>query len=311
MNIVVVGGAGFIGSHLVDRLLAEGNSVDVIDNLSTGTLGNLADARASTAGELKIHHLDAASTEAASLIGMRQPDVVVHLCASERRVGQQTDQVEGLANSLNIVEACRQHGVGKLVVALPATTLYGFPAVNSLPVKEGNPEPRGVRGIVARAVLDVLAHYREHASVEFAALALASVYGPRQSPDSGVVAAFAEAVAAGGPVYIDGDGRQTRDFVYIDDVVDALVRASERSGGLLINIGTGQQTSIRELWSMMQADPATEVIHRPQRPGELHRFAVAPARARIHLAWSAWTELADGIVQVQSGAATSSTERGQ
>ena len=301
MNVVVIGGAGFIGSHLVDRLLAEGQTVDVVDDLSSGTLGNLADARAA-GGALKIHHLDAAAPETASLLGMRRPDVVFDLAVFPRDVdGSAVDQGAGFARSLTIIEAARQHGVGKIVVGLPANALYGFPAAKSLPIKEAEPEPRGVRGVVSRAVLDLLSSYRENDMLEFSALALSSVYGPRQTPRGGVVAAFEDAIATGRAPTFRGDGRQTRDFVFIDDVVDALVRSADRSSGLLINVGTGQQTSIRELWQIMSGGVLGEPDVAPERRNELQRFAVSPVRARIHLGWSPWTELSEGINRLRSG----------
>jgi UDP-glucose 4-epimerase len=304
MNVVVVGGAGFIGSHLVDRLLAEDHQVDVIDDLSTGTLGNLADAR-SVGGSLKIHHLDAAAPEATSLIGMRRPDVIYDLALFPRgerggaAIGSIADLGAGFNRSLAVLDAARQHGVGKVVVALPASVLYGFPAANSLPAKEADPVPRGIRGVVARSVLDLLTVYRENDMIEFAALSLASVYGPRQSAGGGVVAAFEAAIEAGRPPEFHGDGRQTRDFVFIDDVVDALVRSADRSSGLLINIGTGQQTAVRDLWQLMSDGRLDEPTVLPDRRNELQRFAVSPVRARIHLGWSPWTELAEGVARLR------------
>lgn len=299
MNIVVIGGAGFIGSHLVDRLLAEGHSVDVIDDLSSGGLANLAEARAA-GGKLKIHHLDSTTDEGTSLIGMRRPDVMYHLAVFPRSQQSLNETASGFASALTVLDAARQFGVGKVVVALPATALYGLPSVRSLPVKETDPVPRGVRGVVARAVFDLLSTYREQEMVEFSALALASVYGARQKHMSGVVAAFQRAIDEGTAANMTGDGRQTRDFVYIDDVVDALVRAGERSTGLLINVGTGVQTSIRGLWSKMSGDVLDAPHLVPARRDELLRFAVSPVRARIHLGWSPWTDVDAGLIQLRS-----------
>ncbi|NND74645.1 MAG: NAD-dependent epimerase/dehydratase family protein [Ilumatobacter sp.] len=301
MHVVVIGGAGFIGSHLVDRLLASEHSVDVIDDLSNGSLANLADAR--RAGGVKIHHLDGSSSEAASLLGMRRPDVVYHLGLFPRCERPAAAVAGALTAALATLEACRAHGVGKVVVALPAAALYGHPPVSALPVKEGATASRGVRGVAAGAVLDLLGHYREQENLEFTALALASVYGPRQRADGGVVAALHHAFVDGMTPTIHGDGRQTRDFVYIDDVVDALVRAADRSTGLLINIGTGHQTSIRDLWSELSG--GTDAITGPGRRDELHRFAVSPVRARIHLGWSPWTELHEGLRRLGEHPSTS------
>ena len=297
VRALVVGGSGFVGSHLVERLLADGFAVDVVDDLSTGSLANLADARAMGA-TLKIHHLDAGSTDFVSLVGMRAPDVVYHLAAVPRSDAA-ADLSRAFAATASLVEAARAHRVPKLVLSVPASVLYGRPANRDVPVKEAAIEPRGLRGVLARAAVDMCATIRESDAVEFTALAVASVYGPRQRADGGAVAAFRAAAAAGVAGRITGDGRQTRDFVFVDDVVDALVRAGQRGSGLVINIGTGEQTSIRDLWVGVAGPAAPEPEHVPARADELHRFAVSPVRARIHLGWSPWTSLADGLAQLR------------
>jgi UDP-glucose 4-epimerase len=301
MNVVVIGGAGFIGSHLADRLLAEGHAVDVIDDLSTGTLGNLADARAA-GGELKIHNLDASSSDLDSLLGMRRPDLVYHLALFSGNDRSATAQGRGFSSALVLLDSARRHGINKIVVAIPASAVYGHPTVSSLPAKEGELTPRGVRGVVARAIVDLLVTHREHEGIEFSALALGSVYGPRQRPESGVVASFQAAFGSGAAPVIEGDGRQTRDFVFIDDVVDAFVRAGERGSGLVINVGTGEQTAIRDLWRRLSAGAGPEPLSAPPRPDDLVRFAVSPVRARIHLGWSPWTGLDEGLGRMRSGA---------
>jgi UDP-glucose 4-epimerase len=304
VNVVVIGGAGFIGSHLVDRLLAEQHTVDVIDNLTVGSLANLAAARAS-GGALRIHHLDAASTEADSSIGMRKPDVIFHLALLPRHDPTAAAQGEVFLSALSTLEAARRHGVPKVVVAIPASAIYGHPTAKLLPVKEGEPsqlEPLGVRGVVARAIVDLLVSYRDLHAIEFTALALSNVYGSRQRPTGGVVAALLDAATSGRPPVLHSDGRQTRDLVFIDDVVDALVRSAERGSGLVINIGTGEQTSIAELWSRIAAAiPGAADLEPTRGPARLHdvqRFAVSPVRARIHLGWSPWTGLDDGLVRL-------------
>jgi UDP-glucose 4-epimerase len=298
VSAVVVGGAGFLGSHLVDRLLADGEAVDVIDDLSTGSLANLAAARAA-GGELKIHHLDAAAAEASTLLAMRRPDVLYHLVTVAPATATTDRHAAAFGRALALLEAARQHAIPKIVLALPATAIYGRPAARDLPIKERELEPRGVRGVVARAIVDLLTTYREQHAVEFTVLALASVYGPRQRPDGGVVAAFAAAAASGTKPHVTGDGRQTRDFVFVDDVVDALVRAGRRGSGLVVNIGTGTQTSLRDLWVLIAGGTAPEPIHDTPQPDELQRFAVSPVRARIHLAWSPWTDLRAGLAQLR------------
>jgi UDP-glucose 4-epimerase len=297
-NALVVGGAGFIGSHLVERLLSDGVAVDVVDDLSAGSLANLADAR-SMSGTLKIHHLDATTAECASLIGMRRPDVVYHLAAVPTGPSTSTKVASSFAVTMALVDAARQHRAPKIVVALPASRLFGRPASRELPVKEGPLVPRGVRGVVARATVDLLETARELDAVEFTALAVASVYGPRQRADGGVVAAFAAAARGGSAPVMTGDGRQTRDFVFIDDVVDALARAGVRGSGLVINVGTGVQTSIRDLWTAIRGRAPTEPQFAPAEPDEIARFAVSATRARIHLGWSAWTDLSEGLRQLR------------
>lgn len=298
MRFLVIGGAGFIGSHLVDRLLAEGHSVEVVDDLSAGSLANLAEARRAE-GELKIHNLDAASADVDSLLGLRRPDVIYHLALLPRGNVPARQVGAAFERALTALEAASHHGISRIVVALPASVLHGQPTVSSLPVKEADFVPRGVRGVVARAIVDLLVTYRERSMIEFSALAMASVYGPRQRPDGGVVAAFADAHDSGRPPVVHGDGRQTRDFVYIDDAVDALVRAGDRSSGLVINVGTGEQTSVRDLWARISGGLGHEPQFEPPRPDDLVRFAVSPVRARIHLGWSPWTDLDTGLRHVR------------
>jgi UDP-glucose 4-epimerase len=185
------------------------------------------------------------------------------------------------------------------VVAVPASVLYGHPANRDVPVKEGVIEPRGLRGVLARSVIDMCSAIRESDAVEFTALALANVYGDRQRADGGAVAAFRAAASSGSAPRITGDGRQTRDFLFVDDAVDALVRAGDRGSGLVINIGTGDQTTIRDLWSAVAGPGAADPVQMPPRSDELHRFAVSPVRARIHLSWSPWTSLSDGLAQLR------------
>lgn len=298
MNVVVVGGAGFIGSHLVERLIADGAAVDVVDDLSQGGLGNLAEARA-MAGALKIHHLDAGTDEFASLVGMRTPDVLYHLAAIPRPASTPIALADSFRLTMSVVEAARLHSVDKIVVALPASALYGRPASRDLPLKEQELEPRGARGVIARATVDLLAAYREHEALEFTALALANVYGPRQRPDGGVVAALRHAVDERRTPTLTGDGRQTRDFVFIDDAVDALAKAGSRGSGLVVNVGTGEQTSINALWESVAGPDAPEPDYVPASATEIGRFAVSPVRARIHLSWSPWTSLADGLARTR------------
>ncbi len=295
-RLTVVGGAGFIGSHLVERLLGEYRVIDVIDDLSSGSLANLATARDLARGSdlaLTIHHLDASTAEAAALLAMRPPSVLYMMAGLGDSSAAPAETARCLTRVVRVLEAARQAGVGKVVVVVPATVLYGSPAARDLPIKEAAVAPRGVRGAVARAIIDTLDWYRSTYALEFTVAALSTVYGPRQR--GGVVAGLLAAARTGEAPTIIGDGRQTRDLVYVDDVVDALARASGRGGGLVVNIGTGTQTSILDLWGLISGGSRIEPQFAPAPIDALGRFAVSPVRARIHLEWSPWTTLAEGI----------------
>ncbi|HVA75565.1 MAG TPA: NAD-dependent epimerase/dehydratase family protein [Acidimicrobiales bacterium] len=307
MKALVTGGAGFIGSTLVDRLLAEGSSVDVVDNLSTGSLANLADARRSKEGRLSFHQLDIRSPDLAELMNRCRPEVVFHLAAqADVRVSVADPLFDADVNvmgSLRVLEGARSSGAQKVVFASSGGTIYGDPDPADLPVKESHPQaPLSPYGVAKKVVSDYLNAYRELHNLEFTSLALANVYGPRQDPhgEAGVVAIFAGRLLSGQPCTIYGDGSQTRDFVYVDDVVDAFARSAERGGGLVLNIGTGAETSVYDLYRTM-ADKAgvdQPAVTAPPRAGELHRSCLDPARARIHLGWQPWTTLEDGAAAV-------------
>ncbi len=295
-RLTVVGGAGFIGSHLVERLLGEHRVIDVIDDLSSGSLANLATARELARGSdlaLTIHHLDVSTDEAAALLAMRPPAVLYMMAGLGDSSAPPAETARCLTRVVKVLEAARQAGVGKVVVVVPATVLYGAPAARELPIKEAAVAPRGVRGAVARAIIDTLDWYRSAYALEFTVAALSTVYGPRQR--RGVVPELLAAVRAGGSPTIVGDGRQTRDLIYIDDVVDALARAAVRGGGLVVNVGTGTQTSILDLWELISGGSRTEPQFVPAPIDALGRFAVSPVRARIHLEWSPWTTVPEGI----------------
>jgi UDP-glucose 4-epimerase len=307
MRTVVTGGAGFIGSTLVDRLLAEGHSVDVVDNLSTGSLANLADARAVGERHLTVHNLDVRSSEVVDLLVRRRPQVVFHLAAqADVRVSVAEPVFDAEVNvlgTLRILEGARICGADRVVFAASGGTLYGEPDGAELPVKESLPHrPLSPYGVSKKSGIDYLIAYRELHSLEFSALALANVYGPRQDPhgEAGVVAIFGERLLRGQPVTIFGDGEQTRDFVFVDDVVDAFVRGATRGGGLVCNIGTGQETSVNQLYRAMagQAGVSTAAQFAPLRQGELLRSSLDPSRAGIHLGWKPWTGLDEGTAAV-------------
>jgi len=306
VRALVTGGAGFIGSTLVDRLLAEGHAVDVVDDLSSGSLANLAEARANRQHELKVHQLDIRDDAVVDLIARRSPEVVFHLAAqADVRVSVARPTFDAQVNilgSINILEGARRGGARKVVFASSGGTIYGEPGPADLPVRESHPQqPLSPYGVAKRVVTDYLHVYRELHALEFTSLAMANIYGPRQDPhgEAGVVAIFAGRLLAGRPCTIFGDGTQTRDFVYVDDAVDAFVRAADRGSGLLCNVGTGIETSVNELYAAMARAAGTTVpaVYAPARAGELARSALDPGRAGLHLGWASWTTLADGVAE--------------
>jgi UDP-glucose 4-epimerase len=302
VKALVTGGAGFIGSALTDRLLAEGHDVDVVDDLSTGSLGNLSDARAQRTARFTFHRLDIRSSDLPELIDRRRPEIVFHLAAqADVRVSVARPAFDADVNilgSLNVCQGAVAAGASKIVFAGSGGTLYGMPA--DVPVREGHPQqPVSPYGVSKKAVGDYLHYYREIHGLEYTVLALANVYGPRQDPhgEAGVVAIFAGKLLARKRPTIFGDGEQTRDFVYVDDVVDAFVRAIDKGGGLIANIATGEETSVQQLFDGMARltgfkDPAH---YAPARPGELERSALDPGRAGIHLGWKPWTGIDEGL----------------
>jgi UDP-glucose 4-epimerase len=307
MRALVTGGAGFIGSTLVDRLLAEGHQVDVVDDLSSGSIANLAEARADRSNQLKVHQVDIRDPAVVDLIARREPEVIFHLAAqADVRVSVARPGFDAEVNvlgSLNVLEGGRIGGARKVVFASSGGTIYGEPAASELPVKESHPQqPLSPYGVAKRVVTDYLHVYRELHSLEYTSLAMANIYGPRQDPhgEAGVVAIFAGLLLEGKPCTIFGDGEQTRDFVYVDDAVDAFVRAADRGSGLLCNIGTGTETSVNQLYAAMAGAAGVDhpATHAPPRAGELQRSALDPGRAKLHLGWEPWTELETGVGEV-------------
>jgi UDP-glucose 4-epimerase len=304
VQALVTGGAGFIGSTLVDRLLAEDWRVDVVDDLSTGSLANLATARALPDRRFSFHRLDLASPAVVDLIAHRKPDVVFHLAAQmDVRVSVARPVFDATVNvigSLNVFEGARAAGVKKIVFAGSGGTLYGDP--QKIPTKETSAQhPESPYGVAKKAVGDYLYYYRRQHGLEYTVLALANVYGPRQNPhgEAGVVAIFSNLLLDRKSPVIFGDGSQTRDFVYVDDVVDAFVRAAEKGGGLTLNVGTSHETSVQQLYDLMAKLTGFRgsARYEPARTGELARSAVDPGKAAIHIGWKAFTSLEEGLAR--------------
>lgn len=300
---LVTGGAGFIGSHLCDRLLAEGHRVIAVDDLTTGRIANLGEARG-YGKEFTFLNMDVRAEGLLPLFERHKPEVVMHLAAQSGVRPSLGDPVfdasVNIMGFLNVMECASRRGVRKVVYAASGGTLYGEP--RKLPAKEtaaAGARPLSPYGISKRAPLDYLAYYERSRGIEYMALALANVYGPRQDPhgEAGVVAVFASKMLAGETPTINGDGNQTRDYVFVDDVVHSFALAAERGNGRVVNIGTGLETSVNALYRMLAelTGFTGEPAEGPLPAGELRRSCLDNALAAQVLGWKPWTHLEDGL----------------
>lgn len=304
-TVLVTGGAGFIGSHLADRLLAEGHRVISVDDLSTGRIANLVDARG-YGKEFTFFNMDVRADGLLPLFERHRPEVVFHLAAqSGVRPSLDDPTLDASINvmgTLNVLECAAKAETRKVVYAASGGTIYGEP--RRLPAKETSAQgshPLSPYAISKKVVLDYLGFYQRYRGLEHTALALGNVYGPRQDPhgEAGVVAIFTSRMLAGEPVTIFGDGNQTRDYVFIDDVVHAFVQAADRGPGKLVNIGTGLETSVNHLYRLLAeiVGYEREPDFGPLPPGELRRIALDIRSAANAIAWKPWTHLEDGLAE--------------
>jgi UDP-glucose 4-epimerase len=292
MRTLVTGGAGFIGSHLVDALLAGGHHVAVVDDLSAGR-------REHVPGGVPLHVVDVADApRLAEAIAGERPELVFHLAAQidvRRAVADPThDARVNAAGTASVLEAARLAGARRVLLASTGGGLYGESA--SLPTPESAPlapsSPYGVSKAAAEAYCRLYA--RVH-GLSTLALRFGNVYGPRQNPDgdAGVIAIFAGAAAEGRPVTVYGDGTQTRDFVYVGDVVAGFLAAAGSGATGALNIGTGVETSLLELVAAL----AVERRFEPARTGEILRSCLDVTRAADVLGWRADVGLEEGLAR--------------
>jgi UDP-glucose 4-epimerase len=305
MTVLVTGGAGFIGSQLADRLLAEGHRVVSVDDLSTGRIANLVEARG-YGKEFSFFNMDVRADGLVALFERHRPEVVFHLAAQagvrpslENPVHDASVNIMGL---LNVLEAAVRVGSRKIVYAASGGTLYGEP--RRLPVKESaanSARPLSPYGVSKKVALDYLSYYQRYRGLDHTALGLGNVYGPRQDPigEAGVIAIFASQMISGHTPTIFGDGNQTRDYVFIDDTVHAFVQAMDGGSGRLVNVGTGLETSVNHLYRLLSGITgfAGEPDHGPQPPAELRRIALDISAAPSAIGWKPWTHLEDGLAE--------------
>ncbi len=304
-TVLVTGSAGFIGSFLCDRLLAEGKRVIGLDNLSGGRIANLAEAR-SYGPQFTFYDMDVRAEGLLTLFERHHPEVVMHLAAQaavRRSIADPVlDASINVMGLLNVLEACAGGGVRKVVFAASGGTLYGQRP--KLPAKETarfRSRPTSPYGIGKKVAEDYLRFYRAQRGVDFTALALANVYGPRQDPhgEAGVVAIFTRAMLGGGTPTIFGTGEQTRDYIFVDDVVHAFSLSAEKGSGQLLNVGTGVESSVNDVFRLLAGAAGFEgpPRHGPAVEGETMRSSLDSSLAADALGWKPWTHLEDGLAE--------------
>src|SRR5215218_104810 len=301
MRALVTGGAGFIGSHVVDALRARGDDVVALDDLSSGRRENLAESGA----ELVVGDItDPDAIEEA--FGRARPELVLHLAAQidvRRSVADPAFDLDvNVGGTIRLLERARSSGVGRFLFASTGGAIYGEGEGRKLPLTEDaerRPDaPYGQSKLAAEGYLDL---YRRLYGLETRALRLGNVYGPRQDPhgEAGVVAIFTSALLDGRRPRVFGDGEQTRDYIYVADAAAGFLAAADAGGPGAYNVGTGIETAVLELGRRIaeavsvQFDP--EMV--PARLGEVQRIAIDPGRAVAELGWRAERDLATGLAQ--------------
>ena len=301
--VVVTGSAGFIGSHLCDHLIDEGHRVVGVDNMTTGRRENLAAAE-DQERSFTFVGMDIRDDTLLDLFERHRPEVVMHLAAQSgvrpSLEDPDHDASINILGSLNVLRCAAAAGARKIVYAASGGTIYGEPV--TVPVKESHANgshPQSPYGISKKAVLEYLDFYSAQRSLDFTALALGNVYGPRQDPDgeAGVISIFASAMLSGRQPTVFGDGEQTRDYVYVHDTVRAFVLALEGASHNLVNIGTGVETSVNQVHQMLAAiiGVSPDARSGPQQAGELRRIALDNGLARSTLDWRPATPLEEGL----------------
>ncbi len=293
MKILVTGGAGFIGSHIVDLYLKNGHEVVVVDDLSTGVRENI-DRRA------KFYHMAIEDEQLEDVFSKERPDVLNHQAAQvDVRVSIADPVADANVNilaTLKLFEVARKHQIKKIIFASSGGAVYGeqesFPADENHPTNPGNPY-----GITKLAIEKYLSFYEKAYQIPFVALRYANVYGPRQSPkgEAGVVAIFAKRIFSKQAISIFGDGRQTRDYVFVHDVAQCSVEALSSDLSGIFNVGTGVETSVNQLATLLVelADCEVPVEHVPAPLAEQIRSCLVPGK----LQQSKITQLHDGLSQ--------------
>lgn len=297
MRILVTGGAGFIGSHVVDAYVAAGHEVAVIDNLSTGSEANLNP-------EAEAHRLDLRDQPAVErLIAAFRPEIVNHHAAQAdvpKSVADPTNDAQvNIIGGLNLLKACIDHDVKKVIFISTGGALYGEPDV--VPADEDHPvRPLSPYGTSKFCFEQYLGTFRRTFGLEFTVLRYANIYGPRQdfyAEEGRVVAIFASRMLAGKPVTIDGDGDQSRDMLHVGDAATANLAALERGSGGTFHVSSGVAVTINDLFRKLAILTDYKLVpnHGPRRKGDVYRIALDNARARRELGWEPGVDLEEGL----------------
>lgn len=298
MKILVTGGAGFIGSHVVDEYIKAKHEVAVIDNLSTGNFENINPRAKFYKTDIKNHHnLD-------RIFKQFKPDIVNHH-AAQAEVRRSIDDPlfdahTNIIGGLNILHCCIKYKIKKIIYANTGGALYGQVPARLLPVKENFPiKPESPYGMSKFAFENYLDLYSRLYGLKYTSLRYANIYGPRQNPlgEAGVVAIFGGLMLAGKTPKIFGDGRQTRDYLYVGDVARANLTALKKGANQKINLGTGIETNVNRLYRLIAAEANFKVkpIRAPAVKGELRRAAQDFTLAKKILNWQPKTALTEGI----------------
>ena len=295
MRVLVTGGAGFIGSHVVDSLIERGDEVVVVDNLSTGFKENLNPAA-------RLYQLSIGDDELAEVFKRVRPDVVSHHAAQmnlRRSVAEPVfDARENILGSLNVILNSVRFGVKKFVYASSGGAVYG--EAQYLPVDEEHPiNPVSQYGVSKHTVEHYLYLYAHQDALNYVVLRYPNVYGPRQNPygEAGVIAIFARQMLRRERPTIFGRGDKTRDYTHISDVVEANLLAMERGQNAIYNIGTGIETSVKQIFDLLAQALGYEgsPVYTPAREGEVDRMSLAWDKAQKELGWSPKLSLEEGI----------------
>jgi UDP-glucose 4-epimerase len=303
VRVLITGGAGFIGSHLVERLVRDGLRPTIVDDMSTGRSERLRQAFEHGLSPRSLIPLDVTDPRLDAVIARQRPDVIVHLAAQSKVTVSMRDPSSDLHTNVlglvNLLDAARRHNVHRVIGASSGGTIYGSQSEQLPTTGERTPkEPLSFYGLSKHVGDRYLDLYERHFGIEYVSLALGNVYGPRQDPDGecGVVSIFVHRIARGQPCVLTGRGEAIRDYVHVTDVVEAFVRALDQGAGL-INIGSGVGTSVRQLYDLIAARAGVDVppLFGAPRPGEVSRIVLDPTRAHQQLGWSPRTALEDGV----------------